>query len=79
MDKIEKALQKLSFRERARVKRILEQLKKRQFTGLDVKRLRGQGDIYRVRKGDIRIIYRAERNDVFMLAIERKSESTYRF
>lgn len=80
MDKIEKALQKLSMKERARVKEILERLQRGDMSGLDVKKLKGRDDIFRVRKGDIRIMYRSESKDgVSVLAIERKSDTTYNF
>lgn len=78
-DRIEKALQKLSQKERARVKDILLQLKNRDITGLDIKKLRGRGDIFRVRKGDIRILYRLdEAGQIFVAKIERRGEGTYK-
>ena len=60
MDGIAKALQKLSPKERRWVKEILERLQKGNLAGLDVKKLKGRDDIFRIRKGDNRIIYRAE-------------------
>ncbi|KKU19494.1 MAG: hypothetical protein UX29_C0003G0033, partial [Parcubacteria group bacterium GW2011_GWA2_46_10] len=48
------------------------------FRGLDLKKLRGSEDIFRIRKGDIRIIYRRDGSKLFVLAIERCSEGTYR-
>lgn len=42
------------------------------------KSLKGRKDIFRVRKGDVRIIYRIQKGEVFILAIERRSEKTYR-
>ena len=78
MDKIEKALQKLTRRERAQVKRILQKISASDLGGLDVKKLKGRKDIFRVRVGMIRIIYQTRKGRVFILAIERRSETTYR-
>lgn len=78
MDAIEKILRKLNDRERRWVREILKKLQARRFDGLDVKKLKGRGDIFRARKGDVRIIYRASgEKEIFILAIERRSEKTY--
>lgn len=79
MDAIEKILRKLNDRERRWVREILKKLQARRFDGLDVKKLKGRGDIFRARKGDVRIIYRvSEEKELFILAIERRSEKTYK-
>lgn len=79
MDRIEKALRKLSAKERERIKRVLVQLQKKDVRGLDIQKLKGRSDIFRVRTGDIRVIFRTAGDVVFVLAIERRSETTYRF
>ena len=77
MDKIEKALQKLTDKERIWVKDILERLSLKKIRGLDIKKLKGRQDIFRVRKGNIRILYRLTAdNKLYVLAIERRSERT---
>lgn len=78
MDKIEKALKRLSDGERHWVKQILKQLSSGDYKGLNITKLRGREDIFRARKGDIRIIYRVKNSDIFVLLIERKSEKTYK-
>lgn len=79
MDKISKALKKLNKKEREKVKEILTQLNAGSFKGLDIKKLRVRDDIFRVRKGDIRIIFRKNNSgEIFVLAIERRSDTTYR-
>lgn len=77
MDKIKKALCKLTAKERGRIKEILKQLNSRHTDGLDIKKLKGRDDIFRARKGDIRIIYKVAEREIFILAIERRSEKTY--
>ena len=79
MDRIEKALKKLTAKERRQIRGILEKIKKGTFNGLDIKRLKGGIGVYRVRKGDLRIIYRIEKGGkISVLAIERRSERTYK-
>ena len=78
MDKIKKALARLRETERAEIRRILDALARGDTKGLDIKKLKGRDDIFRVRKGALRVIYRAVAGKVFILAIERRSEKTYR-
>ena len=78
MDDLEKSLRKLTAGERKQVKGILARLATSDFQGLDLKKLKGSENIFRVRKGDIRIIYRKDGSKLFVLAIERRSEGTYR-
>ena len=44
----------------------------------NIKKLKGREDIFRVRKGNLRIIYRIEKEEIFILTVERRSEKTYR-
>lgn len=78
MDKLSKALGRLSAKERKQVKDILKQLTAKNFLGLNVKKLKGRNDIFRVKKGNLRIIYRIGKEEIFILTIERGSEKTYR-
>jgi mRNA-degrading endonuclease RelE of RelBE toxin-antitoxin system len=78
MDKIQKALEKFSFKERKLVKEIIIGLRNSQFAGLNIQKLHGHKGIYRVRKGNLRIIYEQKGINISILAIERKSEKTYR-
>jgi mRNA-degrading endonuclease RelE of RelBE toxin-antitoxin system len=78
MDKIEKALNKLSDKERKLVQELLARLLKGEIFGLNIAKLKGHSDIFRLRKGDLRIIYRQTGKGIFLLAIERRSEKTYR-
>ncbi len=78
MDDLEKSLRKLTASERKQVKGILARLVTNDFQGLDLKKLKGSENIFRVRKGDMRIIYRKDGSKLFVLTIERRSEGTYR-
>jgi len=77
MDKINKALNKLSLKERRVVKVLLEKIGTGTTSDLDVKKLKGRDDIFRVRKGKLRIIYRKKNERIFILAIERRNDTTY--
>ena len=80
MDKIQKALKKLTPKEREIIKNLLAELEMGNMRGLDVKRLKGFEDIFRVRRGGLRIIYhKGKKNIIFVLRIDRKNESTYKF
>ncbi len=78
MDAIEKALAKLTEKERGWIRELLLQLSSGTTRGLDSKKLKGRDDIFRVRKGDIRIIYRKDSSGIFILSIERRNEGTYK-
>jgi len=80
MDKIQKALARLSQTEKDNIKRILSDLNSGQMTGYDLKKLKGRDDIYRIRKGKLRIIYRVSKDkQIYLLSIERRTDNTYNF
>ncbi len=77
-DRVEKFLRKLNEKEREVVKQVVQSILDGDTQHLDQKKLRGRDDIFRVRKGDIRIIYRVQDGKIFILLIERRSDNTYR-
>lgn len=77
MDKIDKFLNKLPDDIRLGIFDTLKLLKNGNLKGLDVKKLKGRKDVYRIRKGKIRLIYRIFEGEVYVLAIERRSDNTY--
>jgi len=80
MDKIAKALKKFSGEEKEALKIILLKLKEQKFDSLDVKKLKGRNDVFRIRKGKLRVIYRVdEKENIFILKIERRNDKTYNF
>ncbi len=78
VDKIEKALKKLKEKEREAIKSILTKIQKEKTRDLDIKKLKGRDDIFRVRKGKIRIVFRKNNENISILSIERRSDKTYR-
>ncbi|MEK7086645.1 MAG: type II toxin-antitoxin system RelE/ParE family toxin [Patescibacteria group bacterium] len=79
MPNLKKILSKFSKGERKIIEGLIETISSLNWNKLDVKKLKGHQDIFRVRKGDIRIIYRMDNKKIFILAIERRSEKTYKF
>lgn len=79
MDKIGKVLRSLTAKERKLVREILKRVQAKDLRGFHVKKLKGREDIFRVRKGDFRIIFRMIEAHIFVLSVERKSEHTYDF
>ncbi len=78
VDRITKALRKLSDKESRSLQRLLRQIKAGDVGGLDVRKLKGHRDIYRVRRGRMRVIYRMDRNGtVSILTVEHRTDTTY--
>lgn len=79
-DKIRKALDRLSPKERKAIDDLLVKIKNGQFDGLDWRKLKGRDGIYRVRKGEMRIIYRLNASGgVVVLEIGRRNDIAYNF
>ena len=72
MDKLEKSLNKLSAKEKAIIKSILLKLHTGEMQGMNMQKLQGHKDIFRIRKGNIRIIYQQKNEDTSILAIEKR-------
>ena len=79
MDKVDKALKKLVPKEKERIKNIIKALQSGRFDNLDIKKLKGREDIFRIRSGNLRIIYQIRDNKVFILKLGYKKEDTYKF
>ncbi len=80
MDRIRKELKRLDKQERLIVEHLLIKLYAGEIINLDIKKLRGYDDIYRLKKNRLRIIYRTdEKGKIFLLHIGRRSDNTYKF
>lgn len=79
MDRIDKVFQKLTEKERTKIRQLLSDIAEGTTSTLDIKKLKGVNDIFRARKGDLRVLYRVEKKQVYLLAIERRGDNTYRF
>ena len=79
MDKLAKALAKMSDKDRQKMIETLKKIRDCDFSGLDFKKLTGREDVYRVRRGDFRIIFRLIKQEVNILSAEKRSDNTYNF
>lgn len=78
MDKISKALKSLNPKERRQIKELLLKIEGGNLVGLNLKKLKERGDVFRARKGDFRVIFQRKNGNIAVLAIERRSEDTYK-
>lgn len=62
MQKYLKFLKKLDPKERERLLAIIDQLASNNFEGLDLSKMQGYSNMFRVRKGRIRIVFRMEQS-----------------
>jgi mRNA-degrading endonuclease RelE of RelBE toxin-antitoxin system len=77
MNRIAKFLRRLTPRERKVIADVIARVLARDFSELDVKKLKGMKNIFRVRHGTIRIIFLKNHTKINILSIERRSDTTY--
>lgn len=77
-DKIKKLLAKLTSQEREMVKLLILRVKLDDTVGLNIKQLTGHSDLFRVRKGRLRIVYRKNAAGFTIVRIDRRNEKTYK-
>lgn len=78
MDKIGKILQKVSKKDSKNIILILEKIKYGNTKNLDIKKLKGHENIFRVRMNDFRIIFQRIDENYFILEISKRREDTYK-
>ena len=78
MDKLSKAIQKLTRKQAAQIAEIIECLLSGKTSNLNIKKLRGFKNIFRVRVGQLRIIFKQESEKIIILDIGKRSGNTYR-
>ncbi|MBI2055156.1 MAG: type II toxin-antitoxin system RelE/ParE family toxin [Candidatus Sungbacteria bacterium] len=79
MPNLEKLLRKFTDKERAEIEHIIEKIVSRDLKGLNCKKLKGFRNLFRVRKGNIRIIFELAGRKADIINIERRREDTYKF
>jgi len=78
MPTLEKLLSKFSKEEIKTLGYLIKKIISLDWRGLDVKKLKGYPNFFRLRKGDIRIIYQVKDKTVYILTIERRTSKTYK-
>ncbi len=77
VDKITKAVQKLLDKDKKKIKALLQNIQNGELLNLDIKKLKGRNDVYRVRKGNIRILFHKTEQSIKILAVENRTDTTY--
>ncbi len=78
-DKITKMLRKLaSTNSYWEVRRVIDLILSNDLTGLDIKKLKGHADLFRVRVGRYRIIFREIDEQNMIIDIDKRDDQTYR-
>lgn len=78
MHKIDKFLARLDAGRRQKVLAIVERINDGDFAGLDMRKLRGSSDIYRVRIGRMRIKFVMNASGTRIFSIDNRGENTCR-
>jgi mRNA-degrading endonuclease RelE of RelBE toxin-antitoxin system len=78
MDKISKFLKRLSHQERFKLKEIINNILAGDIQDFDVKKLKGHSNLFRVRAGDIRIVFRNQNSLITLLFVGRRSDIKYK-
>ena len=74
MDKIKKFLLKLTKKERALIKAILEDILILNLQNYDIKALKGYKGFFRLRKGGVRIVFVKEKNMGIIIDIDYRKD-----
>jgi len=77
MDRIDKFLSKLSFKDRIIALEYLDAVKSRKFENLNFKKLKGFDNLYRVKKSRLRIIFYMDETEIRIIKVDNRSEDTY--
>jgi len=79
MPTLKKLLSKFSREEQKALESLIEKIISFNWHSLDIKKLKGYQDIFRLRKGKLRIIFTKNNKSILILAIDNRSEKTYKF
>lgn len=78
MNKVDKVLLKIPKEYRIKILNTLSLIKNKKVENLDIKKLKGLSNLYRVRIGDYRIQFKITSEDIFILDISKRNDNTYK-
>ncbi|MEA2112389.1 MAG: hypothetical protein U9P50_00235 [Patescibacteria group bacterium] len=78
MHKIDKFLSKLGKKRRKQILSVLKKIEIGELNDLDLRKLKGFENLFRVRKSEIRIIYQKIGRKIEILIIDKKKDDTYK-
>lgn len=79
MPTLKKLLSRFNRVDREVLESLIEKVIFLDWHGLDIKKLQGYQDIFRLRRGKIRVIFAKVGKEVSIINIERRNEKTYKF
>lgn len=77
MNELQKALAKLSKEHKEVFDYLALRLLARDFLGLNIAKLKGSKDIYRIKQGRLRVIFRMNGEQITVLSVGLRNENTY--
>ena len=78
MPTLNKLLSKFNVEDRRVLESVIAKIIFLDWRNLDIKKLKGYQDIFRFRRGKLRIIFTKNSNIIRIINIERRKETTYR-
>ena len=78
MPTLKKLLSKFSREDRVILEYLIDRISSFSWDNLDIKKLKGYQDIFRLRKGKLRIIFIKTDKNISIINIERRKETTYK-
>ena len=78
MPTLKKLLSKFSREDRVILEHLIDRIISLSWDNLDIKKLKGYQDIFRLRKGKLRIIFIKTGKSISIINIERRKETTYK-
>ena len=77
MPTLERLLSEFNKKDRKILEHLINRITSPDWSSLNIKKLKGYQDIFRLRKGKLRIIFMKVSNDIRIINIERRKEDTY--
>lgn len=78
MDKTTKFLKKLSHQERYKIREIISNILDGNIKNFNVKKLRGRDNTFRVRSGNIRVVFKTKNSIISLIFVGRKNDTIYK-
>lgn len=76
---LEKFLAKVTEKEKKILEGVIEKIIDKNLKGFDVKKLAGYDDVFRIRKGNFRILFKVTKADNKIILVDKRSDTTYKF
>lgn len=76
---LEKFLAKVTEKEKKILDGVIEKIIEKDLKGFDVKKLAGHDDVFRIRKGNFRILFKVTKTDNKIILVDKRSDTTYKF